>query len=390
MNAHGFFPIIVTVVDEEHGQSVIETETCKIVNIYCRTNYLRTLSNRQPSALRRKAFSFFDLMLENYSFYSYLRKLVPTCIDIIEKEKPVGMIVSAPPFSLFSLANRISKRTGIKWIADYRDDWTSNEEAHKVIRFRNMLQRRYERNSLRTASAFLSVSAYQELKIREIVSRRGFIIENGYDEYDASPKVSLPRNCDIEFSTDKLNIVYTGTLYDSQSMDFLEKVLDSLDADCRERVSMYFIGSDLGKITRSKILKKYYGVIIHSVPRIDKSSADYLLGKSDLALFIAYLDVSGNPIRGVPSSKLYEYIKCKKPVLMLPSDSDVAQETLEEVGLSISCDSVSGTCDVIEKLVIEKRKTGRVDRPVNEHSYKRFSRVALARRLAEVLEEIFL
>lgn len=53
-----------------------------------------------------------------------------------------------------------------------------------------------------------------------------------------------------------------------------------------------------------------------------------MLQKSHVFLGIAY-----GKMKGIPSSKLYEYIALGKPVLLCPTDQDLMEEILTESGL---------------------------------------------------------
>jgi hypothetical protein len=47
--------------------------------------------------------------------------------------------------------------------------------------------------------------------------------------------------------------------------------------------------------------------------------------------------VTHKGIKGIPSSKMYEYIGLKKQILLYPKDHDIVEETLNETGLGIIC-----------------------------------------------------
>jgi hypothetical protein len=64
----------------------------------------------------------------------------------------------------------------------------------------------------------------------------------------------------------------------------------------------------------------------------------------------AVLGISYGKMKGIPSSKLYEYIGLKKPVLLCPTDHDVMERTLKEVGLGFFAEDLSSCMMEIEKI----------------------------------------
>ena len=53
----------------------------------------------------------------------------------------------------------------------------------------------------------------------------------------------------------------------------------------------------------------------------------------------AFLMVAHQGIKGISSSKLYEYLNFNKPIILCPDDHDIIRETLIDTGLGVICDS---------------------------------------------------
>ena len=60
-------------------------------------------------------------------FSSHFTSFLPLykhCCAILKKDKDFAyLLVSGSPFHLFKFGYKINKQFGLKWIADYRDDW---------------------------------------------------------------------------------------------------------------------------------------------------------------------------------------------------------------------------------------------------------------------------
>ncbi|MCW8905857.1 MAG: hypothetical protein OQL28_01295 [Sedimenticola sp.] len=387
---NGYFPIFVTAGENVSVADTYEkNDGYEVFRVECQSTFINELRHRFSGSLIGKVFGGIDLLFENWPFYSRLKSLEACAIENILKQKPEGMIVSAPSFSLFLYAARISKKTGLRWVADYRDDWTTNEESSSFTRFKYIVFERFlEKRSLKSASAFFAVSNNQLRKIGNLVNKPGYLLENGYD-LNRVPATNSHAKLPFDIDSRKVNIVYTGTLYNTQTLSFLISVLSGLAQDAREMLSIYFVGVDKRQLLAYRELEKYYGSTVFSCGRIDKETADELLRLSDAALYIAYLDKKGNPIKGIPSSKLYEYIKIKKPVFMMPTDADEAEQTLLSVGLGIYRVTPNESRKVLEDMIKEKQFTGKVSIEVNEDAYKDASCESRANKMASYLDEIF-
>lgn len=380
-----YYPIVVTKSDE--GMNSHEKhETFEIFRVACPDTFIARARSRHRRSAFGKLMGLIDGLLQNRLYYNSLSYLEQTALQIISERSPVGMLVTAPSFSLFGLGARIADQTNIKWIADYRDDWTTNQETSTLTKIIYRTERALEKQYLHNAQAFFSVSGYQKSKIEKLINLHGFIIANGYDEAQLPIHTPKPQNAaDIEIDNHLLNIIYTGTLYKSQRLSFLNNTLKLIKNDLLLHLRVLFIGVHPDQIAE---LTKDFKQIVVVADRIAKPDVDQLLCQCDAALFIAYRDRTNNKLKGIPSSKIYEYIKYRMPVLMLPGDSDVAEETLKDVGLALSPATPREAAKLFEKLIANKLNGDKICVPVNDAAYKRHSRRASTKAMAKIFETV--
>ncbi len=361
----------------------------EVFRVNCEDTIINKVRHRFAGSVLGKVFGMIDMAFESWLFYSRLKSLEPCAIRNISINKPVGMVVTAPSFSLFLLAAHISKQTGLRWIADYRDDWTTNEESSIFTRFKYVIfERILEKMALKSASAYFAVSDVQLKKIGGLIRKPGYLLENGYDlnhEVSINAQGLLPFNIE----DNKLNVIYTGTLYNTQSLNYLISVLEELNYELRQHLSIFFVGVDERQLLSYPRLIEHYGKTIFSCGRTNKKSADKLLELSDVALYVAYLDKTGCPIKGIPSSKLYEYIKLKKPVIMMPTDGDVAEQTLHSIGLCVRGTTVVESARLLEKLIEEKLSDGNIETSINNEAYLNASCERIVERMSGYMDETF-
>lgn len=258
-------------------------------------------------------------------FYNYLFKLLSQQTG---KQK---LIVSASPFELFGIAYKLSKKFPLQWIADYRDDWSTSslykgnlgkQISHWVFRY-------YEKRWLSTANCFLSVSDHYVNKISSFLHKKGYLLSNGFmaenyqKHYPLNPKFTL---------------TYVGSLYPSQP---IEKILDGIVSFIKTKnkickLECVFIGIQNEAQAMQRIMNAVHGYeeFFKFTTRIPKQEAIALQAASHLLLICAHEN-----LKGIPGSKLYEYIALRKPVLVYPSDGDIIEETLSKTQQGIFCNS---------------------------------------------------
>ncbi len=103
------------------------------------------------------------------------------------REHPVDIIVSTgPPQSMHLIARRLSRVTGLPWVADFRDPWTGIF-YFKHLSLSNWARRRHEkleRGVLDDASVVVAVSPPVREDFQSMTSTPVELITNGFDEDD--------------------------------------------------------------------------------------------------------------------------------------------------------------------------------------------------------------
>lgn len=103
------------------------------------------------------------------------------------KEHPVDLIVSTgPPQSMHIIGMKLSRETGLPWIADFRDPWT------RIFYFKHLSMTRaterwhekMEKKVLDSASAVVAVSPLVQKEFQSMTQTPVELITNGFDECD--------------------------------------------------------------------------------------------------------------------------------------------------------------------------------------------------------------
>lgn len=248
----------------------------------------------------------------------WVKKSVQFLQDYLSKNTVDFIISTGPPHSMHLIARDLSKKTNIKWIADFRDPWSDlyYNSAFKQLQFSKKKNRQLELSVLQNADCVITVSENIK-KDLQAYTNRVEVITNGFDEESKEqPSVAI----DKQFS-----ISYIGLLPKQSNPFVLFKALQQL---CKEQdgfakdLKLHFIGdiSNEVKIALEKYeLIRYanlQGYVSHKKAIAYQKSAQVLL------LLIPNVEKS----KGILTGKLFEYLTSKRPILAIgPEDGDLAK-----------------------------------------------------------------
>jgi len=330
----------------------------------------------------RKFLTYCELIFQNFlnhitqtnNIYRFATKLLNENQDINK------LIITGNPFIMFKFGYLLNKKFKIKWIADYRDDWNTQELISKSSLPQRLLHRiesYYEKKWVNTASRITTISNLYVNKISAFVDVAGENIINGYEEQMLDSNI-------VPFKD--FTIVYNGTLYPIQPIEiFLSALKKLIDNHTSANIKLYLPGLSFDtkqeKRVRNEMTNYEDNIII--TDRIPKEETIKIQQKAHLLLMISY----GN-IKGIPSSKLYEYISFRKPVLVCPTDNDIIEETLTKTGLGFFANNEEEAFLLLEKFYKEFSDSLPSIIAPNEEEIKKLSRKHQAEKLVNVLNKI--
>lgn len=321
----------------------------------------------------------FQLVFVKYSNYGFFYHYI--CQYLNQQPRITKMVVSASPYELFGIAYWVQKKCQIKWIADYRDDWSTRDFykdsfSKKII---NIFNRYYEKKWVASSQAIISVSAYLVQRIANLTGKKGYLMHNGY----------MPENYTQHYQPfDDFTISYTGSVYASQPIEFfldgVKKFIENKKRTCRLKVVFIGIKNEIFILNRILNNIKGYEAYFEFTTRIPKDEAIAIQAKSHLLLACSYGD-----FKGIPGSKLYEYIALKKTVIVYPTDHDVIEETLLETGQGLICNHENEFLDYLNQYyTLYEQNTSANPTQFNEEAIRNYSREAQTNELIQVLNTL--
>ncbi|MGH8855252.1 MAG: glycosyltransferase, partial [Telluria sp.] len=146
----------------------------------------------------------------------------------IELHREIGfdaVYASGWPWTSFLVAEKISRRTGVPFVVDYRDLWKPADVAwDKSTTMQRLINPLLERRVLRSASGVIATTkSFLDLLPQADLPERVFAITNGFSERDFE-KTLAPS----QYSDGTIRIVYTGVWRPGYGPDDLYQAVKNL------------------------------------------------------------------------------------------------------------------------------------------------------------------
>ena len=226
------------------------------------------------------------------------------------------IITTGPPHSLHLIGLALQQQMGLKWVADFRDPWTTigYHKALKLLPWAQRKHKRLEQQVLQSADAIIVTSATTKTEFEALTSRPIEVITNGYD---IATETSL--QLDVKFS-----LAHIGSLLSARNpivlWEALAELLQELP-DLAQHLQLNFIGTTSQEVKDALAhygLAKYmqdFGYVSHQeAVRFQKESQVLLL-----------IEIDSPDTKLILPGKLFEYLVSGRPILAMgPAGSDFA------------------------------------------------------------------
>lgn len=308
-------------------------------------------------------------------------------LSIIRRHAVQAILSTGGPWTNFRIASRLSRITGVPWIADYRDPWTQRTtlriRREYVIWF--LISRIYERIITRTASGFIHIAEPLRAGLQEMIHRPVHLIPNGFDPEKFRERLQyLP-------SKKVFTLSFVGTLHTNTKTDVFFEGFHKFV--CEHHVSsemcrIQFVGDILG---HKAALQRYSGFheisgFITFKPPVSQGEANEVMCRSHILLSFP-LDMEG-----CFPAKTYEYLASGRPILVTPDGRyrGVIRHVLSQTGGGVILNSPEQIASWLGMKYQEFRSTGSVTSKTDHSSIWKYSREKQVQILAQVLENTIL
>lgn len=235
----------------------------------------------------------------------------------LQEEKIDTIITTGPPHSLHMIGLALRKELAVKWLADFRDPWTTIG-YHSELKLTKKSQKKHkelEAAVLQTADMIVTTSFTTKEEFSKITKQPIEVITNGYDveKYEQKPL------------TEKFTISHIGSLLSERNPIILWEVLAELvqeETSFAKDLQLQFAGVISDRI-KQKIKEvglenhtTYFGYVSHKKA----------LELQRISRVLLLIEIDAEKTKGIIAGKIFEYMVAERPIIALgPEGADIAK-----------------------------------------------------------------
>lgn len=270
-------------------------------------------------------------------------------LNIVERENIQAVYSTSAPMSAHLIAYLIKRKTGIAWIADFRDEWYENPDFYYPTQLHKRLHLALEQRVVTAADHVIAAAPgfCRLLAKHPDGAKKCTTVYMGFDlaDFNADGAAHAWRRED-----DRFTIAFSGLFYGSFRPSRFFSAVSGLIANGKidpYKLRIIFIGpnipADTGFIDEFDICR-FTGFISHQ-------DSVNILKQSDVLLLLLSRE------RGdfVVPSKTFEYIAAQKPILALvPKNSEVASViNTTRTGIVVDFEDEAGIWLAVHRLYLQ-------------------------------------
>lgn len=234
----------------------------------------------------------------------------------IQENEIDTIITTGPPHSLHLIGLKLSKIANVKWVADFRDPWTTIG-YHKELKLSKSAEKKHkelEKQVLTTADVVLVTSPTTKKEFGVLTTKPISVITNGYDV----EKV-IKQPLDSKFS-----LAHIGSFLSERNPLILWESLAELIAenpDFKAKFELKLIGAVSREVLES-IDKYNLSGYVNNLGYVSHDEAIVQQRKCQVLLLV---EIDREETKCIIPGKLFEYMVSERPILAIgPQGADFA------------------------------------------------------------------
>jgi len=224
------------------------------------------------------------------------------------------VITTGPPHSLHLIGLQLKEKLNVKWIADFRDPWTTIG-YHKALKLTEASAKKHkdmEKKVMTTADFLLVTSPTTKKEFEAITNKPIHVITNGYDvENVGRPTLD-----------EKFTLAHIGSFLSERNPRVLWKALRELtkeNAEFRKHFELKLIGATSQEVLDA-IEEFKLSAFVNNLGYVSHQEAVEQQRKSQVLLLI---EIDSEDTKSIIPGKLFEYMVSERPILAIgPKDAD--------------------------------------------------------------------
>ena len=246
---------------------------------------------------------------------NWIKPSVAFLLDYISNNPVDTIITTGPPHSLHLIGLQLKQKLGVKWMADFRDPWTTIG-YHKQLKLTKSSQKKHkslESEVLQSADEIIVTSFTTQKEFSKITEKPVSVITNGYDREDVG-LIPLDK---------KFTLSHIGSLLSERNPLILWQILKELidkDASFAAQFHLNLIGAVSTEVIDSleaNGLKDYLtttGYVSHQEAIAHQKRSQVLL----------LIEIDSEDTKCIIPGKLFEYMVTNRPIIAIgPEGSDI-------------------------------------------------------------------
>lgn len=307
---------------------------------------------------------------------NWVKPSVAFLSDYIVKQNIETVITTGPPHSLHLIGLQLKQKHDIKWLADFRDPWTTIG-YHKQLKLTQSSANKHsdlEKEVISSADQIIVTSNNTKKEFALKTNQPITVITNGYDNH----KIPRPEK-DKAFT-----LAHIGSLLSERNPTQLWEAISEL-IDENSTFSEAFQLCLVGVVSEEVMLSlQQYGLSNHVKTLGYKSHEDAIKAQMSSRLLLL-IEINSDDTKVIIPGKLFEYMVSETPILAVgPKDSDV--ETIiksTNTGQYFYYDEK----EAIKSQILSYFEAYKKDSlSVNAIGLQQYSRKALSKSLADLLK----
>jgi len=247
----------------------------------------------------------------------WIPAMVKEGLKIIQNEKPDIIFSTSPPHSLQLGAKKLARKTGLKWVADFRDPWIEAYWDSEIERIdiANRFNKKLEMSILKNADIITTVSEGICDLFANKLDKRYEAIYSGMDLINKE-----------RIKSSNFQIIYLGNMSKYQSPDPILKAIAMLSTNKQSRIQILFIG---------QVYKEFIEIFKSQNIRIeirDFLPRTEMMKTAKSASLLLLINLPTVYAKGLMTAKVFDYLSLRKPILAIGEKGGSLDELLIKTG----------------------------------------------------------
>lgn len=299
-----------------------------------------------------------------------------SALRAIKRHRPDVLLSTSAPYTGHLVGLALQRRTGLPWVADFRDEWASNPGRVDEPAPLAALTRAAEKAVADAAARVVVAADFYDVAGAPRGARKRVEITNGVDEDDL-PALTPPQR------GDRFRLTLVGTLYEGQdglpALRAIRRLIDRGDVDAA-RFELRIVGN----------IWLREDELADAPPFTHVGYADHATALQEMQDASALLYYDSATSRAQPA-KLFEYLASERPLVAIGRAEKLAGRLAREWRLGTWAEPDDDAA--IEQAILSMwRRWEADDLPdlagTRQRVLERYSRRVLADRLADVLDDV--